>query len=316
VQTLSKQLDQLLLNLAWSLWSELGVAGTKRYHEHCLIFPEELILLTAVLAEIDPRLRDESLDWCYRYHQLISISRLKSIMKPLESTVYKSFSSYAAILNSFARTLWPIFTEVSLLKFTPSQNSRLRSLSSPALFNLRMRSIFSTGARADLITFFLTHTSQDFSASDLTEIGYSKRNLAEILDELCLGGVLNKFLLRNQMRYRLCDNHCFLEGFDPIPKYVPAWRTFLEILLPIRECIKRIHYSSEITQVVEIRNLLIALLKNLHKVNLVPPSLQEDCQQYLVNFELWLLDVAQKIAKGDFYALKPTNTSCVTISFL
>jgi hypothetical protein len=78
---LSKGLDQLLLDLAWSLWTELGVAGVKRKHQKCLITPEELILLTVALAKVDPRLRDESLDWCSQYHRFISMSRLNSMMK-------------------------------------------------------------------------------------------------------------------------------------------------------------------------------------------------------------------------------------------
>ena len=76
MQTLSQKIDQYLLDLTWSLWTELGVLGVKRHHQHCLIAPEELILLTALIAELDPRLRDESLDWCSQYHHLISISRL------------------------------------------------------------------------------------------------------------------------------------------------------------------------------------------------------------------------------------------------
>jgi hypothetical protein len=78
---LSRELDKLLLDLVWSLWTELGVAGIKRKHQKFLINLEELIILTVVLAEIDPRLRDESLDWCSQYHHFISTSRLKSIIK-------------------------------------------------------------------------------------------------------------------------------------------------------------------------------------------------------------------------------------------
>lgn len=40
---LIKKLDQSLLDLAWSLWTELGVQGHKRKHQDCLIALEELI---------------------------------------------------------------------------------------------------------------------------------------------------------------------------------------------------------------------------------------------------------------------------------
>jgi len=58
--THGETLDSQLLDLAWSLWTELGVAGHQRKHRQCVILPEELILLTAAIAEEDPRLRETS----------------------------------------------------------------------------------------------------------------------------------------------------------------------------------------------------------------------------------------------------------------
>lgn len=296
---LSKKLDQHLLDLAWSLWTELGVAGVQRKHQEFLITLEELILLTVALVEVDPRLRDESLDWCSQYHHFLSISRLKSIMKDFESSLNKSFSTYSATLNSISRATWPFFLDSPPLKFIPSHKSCLRPLESPALLNIRARSIFGTGARADLMTFFLTHPKSDFAVSDVAEIGYSKRNLAEILDELSLSGLFDKFLLRNQQRYRLKNNQ-LINVLGPIPKYAPSWRLILEVLLPLRDCIKRTENDSESTKVVEIRNLLISLQKNLQRLNLTPPHFQIDYHAYLNSFSKWLLEIASKLAQGDF----------------
>ncbi len=54
-----------------------------RKHHNILFAPEELILLTALIGEYDPRLRDEALDWCVRYHQFISVSRLRVLARIL-----------------------------------------------------------------------------------------------------------------------------------------------------------------------------------------------------------------------------------------
>lgn len=296
---LNKELDQLLLNLAWSLWTELGVAGVKRKHQQFLITIEELILLTVALAEIDPRLRDESLDWCSQYHHLISVSRLKSIMKSFRNSLNESFSIYSATLNSLSRAGWPLFLDLPPLKFSPSHKSCLRSLESPALLNLRARSTFGTGARADLVTFFLIHPNSDFAAADLSEIGYSKRNLAVIMEEFCLTGLFDKFLLRNQQRYRLIKNEQLIKVLGPIPDYAPSWRIILEILLPIRDCIQRIENSSESTKVVEIRNLLMTLQKQLERLDLTPPPWQTNFSAYLHTFHNWILEIVRKLADGD-----------------
>jgi hypothetical protein len=298
--SLLKELDKCLLDLAWSLWTELGVAGVKRKHQKCLITLEELIVLTVAMAKIDPRLRDESLDWCTEYHHFISISRLKLIMKSFGSLIEKPFSSYAATLNAVANTHWPLFTDSPPLKFVPSRKSCLRPLESPALINIRSRSLFGTGARADLVTFFVTHAKGDFSAADMAEIGYSKRNLAEILEEFALTGLFEKFSLRNQQRYRLAKNDHLVKVLDPLPDYAPSWWTILEVLLSFRDCIRRTENNSESTKVVEIRNLLQTLERNLQKLNLKAPLLQTNFQAYLDSVYAWLLEIARKIAEGHF----------------
>lgn len=297
---LSKELDRLLLDLAWSLWTELGVAGVERRHQKFLINIEELILLTVVLAEIDPRLRDESLDWCSQYHHLISTSRLKSIIKSFGNSLIASFSKYSVTLNSFSQAAWPIFQDSSPLKIMLSHKSCLRPLESPALFNMRLRSIFGTGARADLLTFFLIHAKSNFSASDMVEIGYSKRNLAEILEELCLSKLFDKFLLKNQYRYRLIKNDQLLRVVGPLPEYTPSWHVIFEILFSLRDCINRTVNSSESTQVVEIRNLLMSFEEDLKRLNLTPPPWNNNFQAYLNLFSEWLLDITGKLAKGNF----------------
>ena len=297
---LNKELDGLLLDLAWSLWTELGVAGLERRHKNFLINVEELILLTVILAKIDPRLRDESLDWCSQYHHFISTSRLKSIIKSFGNSLNTYFSSYSATLNSISRAAWPIFQESSPLKIILSHKSCLRPLESPALLNIRVRSIFGTGARADILTFFLIHAKSDFSASDLIEIGYSKRNLAEILEELCLSKLFDKFLLRNQQRYRLIKNDQLLKVLGPLPEYTPSWCMIFKILLSLRDCINRTVNSSESTQVVEIRNLLMNFQEDFKRLNLTPPLWHNNFQEYLNLFSKWLLDIAGKLAKGNF----------------
>ena len=300
MNTLSKELDQHLLNLAWSLWTELGVAGLNRKHQKVLITLEELILLTVALADIDPRLRDETLDWCSQYHRFFSISRIKSILKSFGGSLSEPFSQYASTLNSHSRTTWPVFHTSSPLQFIPSQKSCLRTLGSPALLNIRARSIFGAGARADLITFFLTHTKSDFAASDLVEVGYSKRTLAELLEEFCLSGLFNKYMLRNQQRYRSIKNEQLIKVLGPIPEYTLPWQLIFEVLLPLRDGIKRTENSSESTRVVEIRNLLLSQQNILQRLNLTPPPFETNFHAYMNSFSKWLLEITHKLAQGDF----------------
>ena len=160
--------------------------------------------------------------------------------------------------------------------------------------------MFGTGARADLVTFFLTHANGDFSASDVAEIGYSKRNLAIILEEFSLSGLFDKYLQRNQQRYRLIKNDQLANVLGPIPVYTPSWQLIFEVILPLRECIGRTEKSSESTKVVEIRNLLFACQKKMQRLSLTPPPLHTNFQAYWNAFSEWLLDIVRKLAYGDF----------------
>lgn len=300
MNSLSKRLDLLLIELAWSLWTELGVYGVVRKHQRVLILLEELILLTTVLSETDHRLRDESLDWCTQYHHYVSISRLKTILKDFDTLLSEPFSTYAATLNSVSRTSWPVPVRANPLKFTPSGKSCLRPLESPALLSIRARSVFGPCARADLVTFFLTHNNGNYSASDLEEIGYTKRNLLEILEQFSLSGLFHQSQVRNQHRYSLGKNDLLINLLNPVPDFAPSWRLVFEIILKLRDCIKRHEKSSESVQVVEVRNLIITLQKNLEALNLTPPAFQPNLHLYWDSFSNWLLETVGKLAKGDF----------------
>lgn len=292
-----KLLDQHLLDLAWSLWTELGVAGVFRRHQNTLILVEELVLLTSVLSEIDPRLRDEAMDWCAKYHHFISISRLKSILEDYEGLIEEPFSQFSSTLNAIAKLNWPIFAAKTPLHLFLSKKSVLRPHGSPALLNIRARGIFGAGSRADLITFFLVHTERDFSIAEATETGYSKRSLAEILEDFHFCKLFNQFTQGNQQRYRLNKESPLFEMLKPIPKYTKSWRLIFKVLLTLRDCLKRIENYSESTQVIEIVACLSKLETALQKLDLTFPTFTDDFSLYLQSFSRKLLDWASFLAR-------------------
>ena len=293
-----KELDRNLLNLAWSLWTELGVAGVLRNHQKILILVEELILFTSVLSESDSRLRDESMDWCAQFHRFISISRLRSLMDDFKG-FQGSFSKFAVALNAVSNANWPVIIPTDSLKISLSGKSSLRPYASPALLNMRARSIFGTGSRADLITFFLVHPNSDFSVSEAAEIGYSKRNLADVLIDLHFGKLFGKFMHGNQQRYFVNRESPIFQMLQPIPEYPRSWRLVFEILLSLRSCLIRIQNYAESTQVIEIRNCLDKLEGPIQKLDLHPPSFQNNFSLYLESFSKWILEWSALLAAGE-----------------
>ena len=299
METLIEQFDHGLADLAWSLWNELGVAGTDRKHQRCLIALEELIILTAVIAESDPRLRDEALDWCSRYHHFVSVSRLRTLVKILGEPVYLPFSVFAMTLNSIAQSNWPIFANAIPLDFKPSGKSSLRC-EAPALFGLRLRTLFGVGVRADLLAFFLTQKKTVVTASDVVEIGYSKRSLADTLDNLVQSGLLVTSVVRNQRKYELVKKEQLKKVVGELPEVAPPWLRILEVLISLRTNLQQFEKKSITTNVVIIRNTLARLENLLHALNLSPPPLQADLNQYWESITKWLLETVNAFAQGNF----------------
>jgi hypothetical protein len=315
MKTIIQQLNDNLAELAWSLWTELGVAGTFRRHKHCLVPLEELIILTTVIAEYDPRLRDEALDWCSRYHHYVSVSRLKTLVKKIGTPVFEPFSLFASTLNTITQSNWPIFSEVTPLKFVSSRKSILPSLNAPSLLQLRLRSFFGVGARADLFTYFLTEIKSDFTASDAVDIGYGKRSLAEILDNLALSGFLTSTMIRNQKKYELAKTEQLKRLIGEPPEFSPPWHHILEILISLRYDLYQSEKSSNASKVITIRNDLERKKNLLKSIHLFPPILESDPDQYWEIFSKWLLEHVRAIAQGIFGRQFKTNNDFEKIIF-
>ncbi|MGD0664430.1 MAG: hypothetical protein ABSA17_01695 [Rhabdochlamydiaceae bacterium] len=299
LKSASKKLDENLAHLAWSLWTELGVAGLERNHQNFSVAPEELILLTSVLSEFDPRLRDEALDWCIQYHRFISPFRLQILAKKYEEYISKPFSTFSATLNSIAdiRTKWVVLTTTSPLKYRPSCKSHLRNFEAPSMILFRLRSLVGASACSDVLAFLLSEKREDFAISDLLGTGYSKRRLAAILEDLALAGILSKFQVRNQLRYTFARRNQLIKLLGNIPKNIINWDKVLAVLLPIRACLQAVEESPIGVRVIDMRNLLIQLSNQLLQLKLTPPPFQKNLEAYWNSVTEWILDFSSKLIK-------------------
>lgn len=300
MKAVSKQLDENLACLAWSLWTEIGVAGLERKHRDFSVAPEELIILTSALSEFDPRLRDEALDWCIRYHNFISPVRLHILAKKHEQYIAEPFSIFSATLNAVAniRTKWIVLKETLPLKFQPSGKSILRSFEMPSMINFRLRSFLGVGAKADVLSFLLGEERGNFVASDLMETGYSKRRLAAILEGLAEAGILSESKVRNQLRYTFVRQDQFVKLLGGTSQNMIHWHRVLEVFLPIRACLQNVEEAALGVRVIDMRNLLNKLSGSLSQIGLMPPPLQSDFEAYWSNVTKWLLKVTFQLAQG------------------
>jgi DNA-binding transcriptional ArsR family regulator len=192
-----------VVDLAWSLLTELGVPGLVRRHQAVAIDPEPVVLLASLAVEVDARLRDQLLSWLLQHGSLLSVSRLGGLLKAGGPTLQARFSEVAQTVRATGGPRLPTLTEA--VPFAAS--SEVKTMSLPlgrsSLVRLRLRALCGVGARADVLSELLLREDQWTRTVDLADIGYSKRSVASVLSELAEAGVVERVSQGNAHRFRL-----------------------------------------------------------------------------------------------------------------
>jgi len=244
MSTSSERLTDDAIALAWSLWTEMGVSGWQRNHTAHAIDPERLMLFTAFLGDADPRLRDESTDWCIAYGRYVSAARLRNLLSTQTPEVRATFAGMAATVNAHSNLRWPGATQAR--PYARTQRSAVADFTSPSLVVLRLRALFGVGARAEVMRAFLADPSARLSAADVaTEAGYTKRNVAETLDALRIAGLLQVHALRNQRLFGLAHGAWLTSLPGGLPEAWPRWSSIFRVLEGL---IAGTHMADRLTQ--------------------------------------------------------------------
>jgi len=269
----------LSIEVCWRQWTTLGVSGVKTQESNHVIDPEALIVFTAILGDADPRLRDESTDWCVRYGpRLVSTSRLRNLaalnrdLGPLDE--------YFATVNANSATRWPTEHTPEPRDIVLSEKSKLPTLKKPPpLLRLQLRAMFGVTARAEVLMIFLTSRPSPepfYSASDLQLTGYSKRNIAFVLDDLSLCELLTSRRSGNRVRYRLSER-AHLSKLAPAAANasVTRWDLRFHLLASILRFAQEHGTGSRLARSVEARKLLKEKESVLEQLDLSAPTTEE-----------------------------------------
>jgi len=226
------------LDLAWSLWGELGVPSAARRHSHWLADPEPLLVWTPLVAEHDARLRDEIFRWGHAHADRLSMTRLRGLLHERPTNVAASFGGLAATLAEAGSKGWPQQTGIPPWPRRPKPRRSPCPVDRPALAALRLRALAGVGARADLLTALATHSESWRSARDLEWLGYTKRSIARLLEELNEAGYLRRRAQRNSMQYTLVNRPLWtrLAGVDNVvPIDIAAVGSFVHHVLTVAQ---------------------------------------------------------------------------------
>jgi len=213
------------------MWAELGVSGWDRHHQDSALDLEALILTTARLANRDARLRDEALDWCVAHGRIASVVRLKHLLASADQPTRESFGWFAATVNHHTHLRWPGAT--SSQRFTPTGRSSAPVVTRPALLQLRLRALWGVSARAEVLRVMLIEGERLMGVSEVAAAAaYGKDAVADALDNLHRGGLLEAAGMRNQRMFRLrrSEQATALLGPLPDPRHSAPWQRVLPVM--------------------------------------------------------------------------------------
>jgi hypothetical protein len=244
---MSAIIESRAVDLLWKQWTALGVAGVGPSAKQAIDL-EALITFTPFVAQIDPRLVDESIDWCAQFAKsFVSISRLRQMAKLIPPHPNQHRPDLPSMLiNGTA------LSEVRGL----SHKSRPPSLDLPSLLQLRSRYVFGVGARADVLAHFamLGRRKGGLRASEIRPSGYTKAAALTVLDELAQAGVLAKLTRATSVRYELAKEAPLRSLLAPLPGTMPPWAERFSIVAAILEAWRA--YGSRATYAVELAKVL------------------------------------------------------------
>lgn len=262
------------IDLAWSLWRELGVPGVVRRHSDVVVVPEPLILFTGALGSRDPRLRDEAIAWCIDHVDLLSANQLNHVFSSGRWGV-ATIADVAATLGEHTRVRWPGAT-IGRPFAVPRRRGRSGGrFSSPSQLALRLRALFGVGARPEILRVLLSDLGRDFTIADLGALAnMTKRNASDAVTSLEAAGVLAVNRLTTTHRVRLLRTDDLVNLVAPLPHHHPDWAVLLRLAWGALEIVERTSQQSEEVQEAELRRLLRALpdlLARVPELGLHPP---------------------------------------------
>ncbi len=229
------EVHRLVLGTLWSLWAELGLSGWERWHPETAVDLEALILATARGGKSDPRLLEESLDWCVSNGRIASAVRLKHLVGTADVAIKHALGRFAATVNAHAPLSWPSYAEPGS-RYTRTGRSTPPDLSRPSLVQLRLRALWGVNSRAEVLRVMLPEHGRFMGVTEIAlAAGYGKDAVSDALDNLQRGGLLARAGQTNQHQYRLLREHELLALVGPLPTRIVDWVLVLPVMVGMLE---------------------------------------------------------------------------------
>jgi hypothetical protein len=284
---LSSEVDGLLVDLALSLWAELGVEGPVRRHDWQAIDLEPLIIFTAQLGATDSRLRESSIEWCITNARFASAFRLRNLAAKASPSAKAAFGRYAATVRAHAKVPWPGTGD----PLTMLHRGRVVTpdLRRPSLIQLRLRAFVGVSARAEILRLMLADPERAVSASMLAEdAAYGKGSVVQALDLLAAAGIVQVQPDANRLLYRLTRPGDLAQALQWLPAVFPDWWPIFRITESLADY-ARAATGTAAQRLVNVRSALRSIDGDLNRLGIAEQVPRLTGSAAVPEFEHWAL---------------------------
>jgi hypothetical protein len=297
VTRLSQEVDRLALDLAWSLWAELGLDVVVRRHDWQAIDLEPLIIFTASLGDADHRLRASTIDWCIANARFASAFRLRNLADQASPTTSAAFGRYAATVRAHSKAPWPGHGD-PLSLFHPERIGS-PDLRRPSLVQLRLRALVGVSARAEVLKLMLADPEHPQAASTLAEdAAYGKGSVAQALEMLTMAGIVQVQPDANRLVYRLSRPGELAQALLWLPSVFPDWSPIFRIIEALAEY-ARTATGAPAARTAGILKLLERIDHDVHRLGIADHLPRAVGSASVAEFEHWALEfLAEQTGKS------------------
>jgi hypothetical protein len=288
VTRLGQEVDALALDLAWSLWAELGVDGGARRHDWQAIDLEPLIIFTAQLGATDSRLRASTIDWCITNARFASAFRLRNLAARASAATRVDFGRYAATVSAHAKAAWPGQGD-PLTLFHPERIGS-PDLRRPSLVQLRLRALVGVSARAEILRLMLADPERPQPASTLSEdAAYGKGSIAQALEMLTGAGIVQVQPHANRLLYRLARPGELAQVLQWLPAVYPDWWPIFVVVEALMDYARSAPAAAP-ARLAALQKLLQRVDRELHRLGIAEQVPRAVVPASVAEFEHWALD--------------------------
>src|ERR1700674_1719291 len=284
---LNQEVDRLAVELAWSLWAELGVDGVVRRHDWQAIDLEPLIIFAAHLGDADNRLRASTIDWCITNARFVSAFRLRNLADDASPRTGTAFGRYAATVRAHSRAPWP--GEGDPLTLFHPEHIGSPDLRRPSLIQLRLRALVGVSARAEVLKLMLADPHRPQAASTLAEdAAYGKGSVAQALDMLTLAGIVQVQPDANRLLYRLTRAGELAQALLWLPSVFPDWWPIFKVVEALADYVHSAAGPAS-ARVAAVHSLLDRIDPDLHRLGNADHVPRATGSASIAEFEHWAL---------------------------